>query len=90
MWVSVKDNGIGMDTRYADKVFTISSGYTQPKNIQHRAGLALRKKIMEQHDGEIWVESELGKDRRFTLRCPFGENVGKVVGQHSNIIQWIG
>jgi len=68
---SIKDNGIGMDVQYADKIFMIFERlHTTEQYPGIGLGLALCKKIMERHGGEIWVESERGKDRRFTLRYP--------------------
>nr|MBP6658535.1 PAS domain-containing protein [Bacteroidia bacterium] len=63
---SVKDNGIGIDKKYHDKVFVIF------KQLHSKAmfngtgiGLAVVKKIVERHGGTIWFESELGKGTTF-------------------------
>jgi hypothetical protein len=69
--LSVKDNGVGIDPQYAEKVFGIfKSLQSRDKATGSGMGLAICRKIVTRHDGRIWVESALGKGATFyfTLR----------------------
>ena len=71
-WIlSVKDNGVGIDPQYADRVFGIFKRLHGRELPGTGMGLAICKRIVERHNGRIWVESESGKGCtfRFTLPC---------------------
>jgi len=53
----VKDNGIGIDPRYHDKIFALFERLSVDKEGMG-VGLAIVKRIFDVHDGRIWVESE--------------------------------
>jgi PAS domain S-box-containing protein len=68
---SVKDNGIGIEAQYAEKVFGIFK-CLQPRDRSSGSGmgLAICRKIVSRHEGRIWVESELGKGATFYFTFP--------------------
>ncbi len=71
--ISVKDNGIGIAKEHQRKIFDRFYRITDGELHTHKGfglGLNFVKKVIDTHNGEIRVESELGKGSTFTIRIP--------------------
>jgi signal transduction histidine kinase len=69
----VKDNGIGIDPKYHQKIFEMFQRLKQTEDEEGTGlGLAIVDRIVKNHDGKVWVESEKGKGATFYFTLPKG------------------
>ena len=70
IYTSIQDNGVGIDKKFHrlifDKFFQ-AEDQTIKKPRGSGLGLAISKKIIELHNGQIWLESQVGKGSKFTF-----------------------
>jgi len=78
---SISDNGIGIDEKYSDRVFEI---FQKLHNMQEYPGtgmgLAICRKIIENHGGKIWFNSIIGEGSTFHFTLPIHDNTLKENG----------
>lgn len=85
--VSVSDEGIGIPPEHQSKVF--DRFYRLESGVARRRGgtglgLSISKRIVEQHDGRIWLESKVGQGSTFSFSIPVAEAEMVRRGSHSS------
>ena len=73
--VEVRDNGIGFDERYSERIFLVFQRLHGKSEFEGTGiGLAICKKIVERHDGCIHARSQPGEGALFTVEFPIARN----------------
>lgn len=75
--ITVSDNGIGIEAEFAEKIFIIFQRlHAKDAYPGTGMGLAIAKKIVEYHDGRIWVDDSRTDGAAITFSLPISENSG--------------
>ncbi|GII00838.1 sensor histidine kinase [Planobispora takensis] len=73
--ITVTDNGIGIDARFAEKIFVIFQRlHTRDAYAGTGIGLAICRKIVEHHHGKIWLDTDHTGGARFIITLPAGQD----------------
>ena len=83
--ITIKDNGIGFDEQYAEKIFTIFQRLHSREQYDGTGiGLAITKKIIERHKGVISATGKENEGSKFIIVLPLRQEVGIEIEMSNN------
>ena len=68
--IKIRDNGIGIESKYLNRIFNKFEQIGEPQQNSTGLGLAITKELINIHNGEISVKSEPNKGTIFIVRIP--------------------
>lgn len=72
---SIEDNGIGIEKKHQENIFTLFRKlHSEAEYAGSGIGLSTCQRIIDMHQGNIWVESEKGKGTKFIFTLPAGQD----------------
>lgn len=75
--LTLRDSGIGIDPKFAERIFQpLQRLHTQGEHSGTGMGLALARRIVERHGGQLWLDSAPGAGASFHFTLPGVEPVG--------------
>jgi PAS domain S-box-containing protein len=75
--ISVRDEGVGIDPADTERIFEMFQTLDAPDENGSGIGLALCKRIVERHGGDIWVDSSTDEGTTFSFTLPVGGDGGE-------------